>query len=92
MSSAEDCRLVLSLIPDEYIINDICLAAVKQNGSAFQFVPHEFRTPETCVTAYMENKEFADYLYGGGRTNMKRKIQEYWNAKKTKLSKEQVRK
>ena len=41
---------------------EICLAAVKTNGSSLKYVKHIFRTPEICAEAVNENPKAKKYF------------------------------
>lgn len=52
--------MCIGLIPD--LTHEICLAAVKQNGLALQFVPLEIKDDEVCLAAVKQDMKATKYI------------------------------
>jgi hypothetical protein len=50
-----DSLLAFRITPEKDITAEMCLAAVKQNGEALQYVPEELRTAELCLAAVQDD-------------------------------------
>lgn len=55
IASSENHAGAKRLIPKKFLTHDLCMAAIKTDGTAIQIVPHDIITAEMCMMAVKQN-------------------------------------